>query len=467
MMRSHRMMRRRHAMHKRRLMHSRGVAPVVFIVGLLLSAVAVAGQETAAASLTLELAAELGVGADNQVAVLQRHLGDQLDDLGIAGYLDDMSLKLSGSVGGDLNTPLSTGGSAVLAAGVEIIPQLIVSGSLTATGSTATSPAGGADPLAGSVGLTLNPLADPTGRDRAELAAESTATDLAAAQASAAHRTVGSLIDAVSANMEFELFVLQQEIAIRSLADTQALYDRDRATDQQLDSAEDAVRTGAERIVRAELSQGRFHEVLTREISLAVDSIRIPTTGELNLESYVGAARDVLASASAIELAEGDVTVLHAALDVRAAQLDLESTHRFTPRLSVTASGGLPNWQYSVGAELTISPADWDGSAVRDAESDLAFAEQEYDYAIRIAEYDALAALNEVQFSLDDLEVARDDLADAEQDLAEAKFRFGRGDITQLALDQAGLAVTEAEHVVTAAMLSVVRRFMAIEYGRY
>ncbi|MCK4514984.1 MAG: TolC family protein [Spirochaetaceae bacterium] len=448
-------------------MRRRGVTAVVLAVGLLLSAVTVAGQETAAASLTLELAAELGVDADNQVVVLQRHLGDQLDDLGIAGYLDDISLKLSGSVGGDINTPVSTGGSAVLAAGVEIIPQLILSGSLTATASTVTSPAGGPDPLTGSVGLTLNPLADPTGRDRAELAAESTATDLAAAQASAAYRAVGSLIDAVSARMELELVVLQQEIAVRFLANTQALYDRDRSTDQQLASAEDAVRTGAERIVRAELSQGRAQEVLSREIGVAADSIRIPTVGELNLGSYVGAAAVVLECVSAGEIAEEDVAVLDAALDVRSARLDLESTHRFTPRLSITASGGLPDWQYSVGAELTVSPADWDGSAVRDAESDLAFAEQEHNYAIRIAEYDALAALNELQFSLDDLEVAEDDLADAEQDLAEAEFRFGRGDITQLALDQAGLTVTETEHDVTMAMLSAVRRFMAIEYGRY
>ncbi len=452
---------------RRMRMRTRGVVAIALAAGLLLSAVTVAGQETTAASLTLELAAELGVGADNQVVVLQRHLGDQLDDLGIAGYLDDISLTLGGSMGGDVNTTLFGSRSADLSADVAVIPQLTVSGKLTATGSTGTSPAGGPDPLTGSVGLTLNPLADPTGRDRAELAAESTATDLAAAQASAAYRAVGSLIDAVSARMELELLVLQQEIAVRSLANTQALYDRDRSTDQQLASAEDAVRTGAERIVRAELSQGRAQEVLAREIGVTAKSIRIPTAGELNLESYVGAAAVVLESVSAGEIAEEDVAVLDAALDVRSAQLDLESTHRFTPRLSITASGGLPDWQYSVGAELTVSPADWDGSAVRDAESDLAFAEQEYNYAIRIAEYDALAALNELQFSLDDLEVAEDDLADAEQDLAEAEFRFGRGDITQLALDQAGLTVTETEHDVTMAMLSAVRRFMAIEYGRY
>ena len=169
----------------------------------------------------------------------------------------------------------------------------------------------------------------------------------------------------------------------------------------------------------------------------------------------------------AAELAEGDVAVVRAVQDVRSAQVDLESTHRFTPRLSVTASGGLPDWQYSVGAELTVSPADWDGTAIRDAQSDLAFAEREYGYAVRIAEYDAISALNELRFSLDDLDVARDDLSDNQQGFAEAEFRFGRGDITQLALDQASLGVAEAEHDVTMAMLNVVRRLMAIEYGQY
>jgi len=455
------------------------LAALALGVGLLLTPVTVTGQETtarnegvsspeagAAVALSLELAAELAIVADNEVAILQRQLEDQLDDLGIAGYLDDISLKLSGSVSGDVNTPLSAG-PAVFAAVVEIIPQLIVSGSLTATGSTSETSGAGADPPWGTVGLTLNPFADPNGRDRAELAAESTAADLVAAQASAAYRAVGSLIDAVSAWMELELLVLQQEIAIRSLADTQALYDRDRATDQQLASAEDAVRTGSERIVRAELSLHRTEEVLARELGVTAESIRIPAAGELNLESYLGTAANVLESVSAVELAESDAAVVSAAQDLRSAQLDLQSTHRFTPRFSITASGGLPNWQYSVGAVLTVSPADWDGTAVRDAESDLEFAESERDYAIRVAEYDALAALNELQFSLNDVEVAGDDLADAEQDLTEAAFRFGRGDITQLALDHARLTVTEAEHGVTTAMLNVVRRFMAIEYGRY
>ncbi|MBU8913227.1 MAG: TolC family protein [Spirochaetales bacterium] len=454
---------------------SRGVmrgrpAAIVLAVGLLFSAAVVAGQDTTAgtaARLTLELAAELAVDADNQVAVLQRRLQDQLDDLGIAGYLDDISLKLTGSMGGDVNTPLSTSGSAVLSAGVEIIPQLVLAGSLSAIESTVDPPGGSVDPLSGSVGLTFNPFADPTGRDRAELAAESAAADLVATRAGAAYRAVGSLIDAVSSQMELELLLLQQEVAIRSLADTQALYDRDRATDQQLTSAEDAVRTGAERIVRAELSLDRAQEVLARDIGVAPESIQLPSAGELDPESFVGSAVNVLESVPATELAEGDVAVVRAVQDVRSAQLDLESTHRFTPHLSITASGGLPDWRYSVGAELTVSPADWDGTAVRDAESDLAFAEREYEYAVRIAEYDALSALNELQFSLDDLGVAQDDLSDSRQDLAEADFRFGRGDITQLALDQARLRVTETEHDVTTAMLNVVRRVMAIDYGQY
>jgi len=123
-------------MRSRRVTRSRGVTPGRLVLSrlaaaglavvLLLSATTVAGQEIpagAAAVLTLELAADLAVGADNQVAVLQRHLQDQLDDLGIAGYLDDISLKLTGSMGGDVNTPLSASGSAVLSAGLENRPS--------------------------------------------------------------------------------------------------------------------------------------------------------------------------------------------------------------------------------------------------------------------------------------------------------------------------------------------------------
>ncbi len=446
----------------------------------LLSPLTVAGQDSTAKpvvviSLTLELAAELAVGVDNQVAVLQRRLGDQLDDLGFGGNLDDISLKLSGSTGGDVVTALSMTGSATLSAEVEIIPQLTVSGNLGMTGSTAASSGGGPDPFSGSVGLTFLPLADPTGRDRAELAADSTATDLAEAQARAAYRATGSLIDAVSARMELELLVLQQEIALRSLANTQALYERDRATDQQLTAAEDAVKNGTERFTRAEVSLDRAQEVLAREIGVTAESIQIPRADGLDLKSVIDTAVTVMESTSATELAAGDAAVVRAAQDVRSAQLDLESTHRFTPRLSITASGGLlitgsgglPNWEYGVGAELTVSPADWDGSVIRDAESDLAFAESEYEFTLRIAGYDALAALNELQFSLTDLNGAGDDLADAQQDLAEAEFRLGRGDITQLALDQADLLVTEAEHDFTTAMLNVVRRVAAIEYRQY
>ncbi|MEE8440865.1 MAG: TolC family protein, partial [Spirochaetia bacterium] len=372
----------------------------------LLSPLTVAGQDSTAKpvvviSLTLELAAELAVGVDNQVAVLQRRLGDQLDDLGFGGNLDDISLKLNGSTGGDVVTALSMTGSATLSAEVEIIPQLTVSGNLGMTGSTAASSGGGPDPFSGSVGLTFLPLADPTGRDRAELAADSTATDLAEARARAAYRATGSLIDAVSARMELELLVLQQEIAIRSLANTQALYERDRATDQQLTAAEDAVKNGTERFTRAEVSLDRAQEVLAREIGVTAESIQIPRADGLDLKSVIDTAVTVMESTSATELAAGDAAVVRAAQDVRSAQLDLESTHRFTPRLSITASGGLlitgsgglPNWEYGVGAELTVSPADWDGSVIRDAESDLAFAESEYEFTLRIAGYDALAAL--------------------------------------------------------------------------
>ena len=446
---------------------TRRLAVVTLVAALMMSAVTVTAQEAIDGFLTPEHAAELAIKTDNQVALLQRKLQDQLADLGISGFLEDISVRLSGSLGGNADTAPSAAGSAALSAGIEIIPQLTLTGNIAASGSIAGTQADGPDPLSGSVGLSFNPLADPTGRDRDKLAAESTAVDLAYATGSAAYGAIGSLLDALNAQMELDLLVKQQDLAVRSLANTRALYDRDRANDQQLTSAEDAVRTGAERIVRAELSLDRAYEVVARDVGIPSEAIRIPAADELDLDPYVAGAAELAGSLSAAELAELDVAVFRAAQDVRSAQLDLESIHRFSPRVSISASGGLPNRQYSVGAELTVSPADWNGTAAEDARSDLAFAEREYDYALRLAEYDALAALNELQFSLDDLEVALGDLADARQDLAEAAFRFGRGDITQLSLDQTQLGVAEAEHEVTGAMLNVVRRLMAIDYGQY
>jgi outer membrane protein TolC len=452
---------------RRRRGAARGTALVALIIALLLSAIALPAQETITGPLTLELAAELAVATNNQIVVLQRKLQDQVDDLGFAGFLDDISLKLSGSAGGDAEAALSASGTAILSAGIDIIPQLTLTGNITATGATAEPQGGVSDPLSGSLGLTFNPLADPNGRDRDELAAESTAIDLADATGSAAYGAIGSLIDALLAQMELELLVVQQELAIRALTNTQALYDRNRATDQQLESAEDAVRSGAQRLVRAELAAERAKEVVARDTGIPAAALTIPPAAAVDLDSYVDDAAELAVSLSAVELAESDPALSRADLEVRSARLDLEATHKFTPKVSISATGGLPDWRYSLGAELTVSPADWDGTAVDDAGSDLASAERDYDYALRIAEYDAIAALNNLAFSLDDLEVAAATLADAGQDLTEATFRFGRGDLTQLSLDQTEQGVTEAEYEVTSAKLGVVRDFMAIEYGQY
>lgn len=479
---------------------------------LLLRAGALSAQEETIPGepLSFAAAAELAVGADSKVARLSRELQDQLDSLGWRGYLDAISLRLSGSVGGDIVRPWSglvatsaAEGSALLSARLDLDPRLAVTGTLGATGTyaadTEPDPAAGGgqetgrEGLSGSLQVTYAPFADRTAGDRTELLAESTSADLAEAIAAAAYRGITALIDAVSAAMETDLLTRRQEVEEWSLANTRALRAHDRATEDQLEAAQDAARAAAERVVRSELSAERSVEVLARTLGIPASTVSLPAIADLDTELIMGQAREFLAAAAtagapagsastaevrslAARLALRDASVVTAELQLRTAGLNVEAARRFAPQLSVTASAASPVWQpgaatqswsYKIGAEITLSPSQWDGSAVSDALEDLQAAQDDYAYAVRLAELDVLGGLNELKFALDSVEAERQDRASAEQDLVEAQFRYERGYITALALEQARLAVLSAKHELGTARLTVVGRMAGIDYGQW
>lgn len=433
---------------------------------------AAASSTPASVSLSLDDVAALSVAADREVAVLARELEEQLDDLGLSGYLDGMELTLGGSVSGDASTEPFAQASAELTAAVEIIPQLTVTGKLSANESAGEPPARSTpveetDPLSANLGISFSPLADSTGRDREELQAEKSALSLQDAERAAAFSGLTACLDLLSAGAALDIMELQLDVAERALLVTEALHERDRATDQDLDTAEDAFSDLDRQVVHGELAVERAREVLARLLALDTLTLYISGIDTGELEALAAAARNVLSAATTEDLAADDSAVATALLEVQLADLAVEAARRFNPRIGVNATGGLPDSQYEVGVTVSISPSDWDRSAVSEAEADLAYAETEYDYMLRLAELDADSALKELEFAIDDLDRSLDDLTDAEQDLTEAEFRYERGDITLLARDQAKLAVAEAEHAMFISQLEVARSLWAIEFRQY
>jgi outer membrane protein TolC len=435
----------------------------------------------AAGALALTGVTEQAVAADSQVRLLERTLSDQLEALGLRGYMDQITLRLSGGLSGSAERGMTADGSATLSANLDLLPQLTLTGTVSAADSwlgedTPAAPGAADEPAASaSLGLLLRPFADSTTTDREELAVKSTTLELENATLQAGYRAVMALVDAVAAEGEIDLLHEQQAVNETALANITALYERDRATDEQLHAAEATVREGARRIARTEIDAARARESLAELLDLSAATIPVPAAGALGLDGLLARAEELAAAGAGAdsgattvaELAVADPGFRRAALEVEGAALDAEAAYRFSPDLVVSASAGVPNWQYAVNIDLTLSPAQWDGNAVTEAALDLADAEDAQAYALRLAELSVTAAIHELGYALVDVQVANDDLSDAEQDLVEAQFRFERGDITALALAQAKLAVLAARNGLFSAELEVVRQLAVIDYRQW
>jgi outer membrane protein TolC len=407
--------------------------------------------------------------SDTSITVLERQLRDQLIDLGLKGYLDEISVQLNGSVRGDgdpdTDTEPTYSGTAELSASLEIIPQLVLEGSITATETSAEAIGPEPDPVTASLGLTLAPLADPTTRRRKVLAAETSRVELAAARNTVAYQTAVSLVDAVLAEAKLELLRSQLELADRALLDAETLHERDRTTDRELQSARASVWNAREMVVRAEFACDRTREVLARTLNMHADQLELPSLEMLQLDSYLPRASELLETVVPQELAVRYSSVANAEFDIERARLDLRSVHLFHPQIAVTATGGAPDWTYDVGLSVTLSPSQWDSHVAADARTDLERAMSEYEYATRLAEIDAASALSEVRLAMSNVSYAEEDLKLAEQDLAEAGVRLERGAIGDLDRDRVAHDAAMAEYDLYSEKADLLRQVLAVEYA--
>lgn len=432
---------------------------------------AVAQDGPAATPLTIETAASLAVASSSSVRSLEISLADQLEDLGIMGYLDGIRLSLGGSLGGspfdeNPDTDLTYGSNARLSANLEIIPQLSLSGTLSAN-LLHDGPVAAQDILTADLGLTLSPLADPTGRDQEIIAVDQATIDLSAAIDSASFTAISRLLDAIAAERATELDSQQAAVAEQDLANSQALYERDRISEDQLEASERELRSARQDLLRSELSSDRATASLAQAVGLPVDGVPVVRADAIGFEEVTEAAISFVETADVSEMAEAASGPQLSLLDVRRAELHQQSALVFSPELTVSASAGLPDRTYSLSAEISVSPSDFDFDARKDAEADLADAERAYEYAVLESIFGAQSALMDLEFALEDLDDAAYALGQAQQDLDEATFFSERGEITELEFQQVELDLALAEYNLVAAQISVAKNWYAIEFRQY
>ena len=437
---------------------------------LLATALVVATSAAAAPAdapiLDVETVAELATERAASLVALQRTVDDAAAALGWRPYRDDLSLSLTGSLTTSDFSSLESSGSAVLAASIDVLPQLTVTGEIAGRLEDPEPPQG-PEPLAASLGLTLEPLADAGGTERNRIALERAELALRAEARTLSHAAIAKLLDALIARDELALAEEALAIARMSLASAEALAERDRATADQLERARDSLRAARQSRDRKELAASRAAWSLAAAIGLPESAFALPAWDELALGAAV---EDIRVRGTALEaerLAEQTHTVRAAAIDLHAAEVELAATRRFTPELSAGADVELPGPTYSLSLGFTVRPSDWDGSAKAQAAEDVRFAEIDLETARTATEYAARSALLELDLALEDLDAAAHDRALAEQALAEARFRFGRGGVTRLAVARAELALEKAAAARDAARATVVARWYEIDLVQF
>lgn len=450
-------------------MHHRYLLAAAFVVAA--ATAALPAQQTT--TIDLESVVALATANDASLVDLERRVEDAAEALGWGPYRDDLSLSLSGSLGGDALSALTAGGTATLGASVDVLPQLMLSGQLA--GEVASTEGAPADPFTGSLGMTLKPLADAQRDERDTIAYERAKLALEAGVRSVAFTAVTRLVDAVAARQGLAIAEADVELAERKLASLEALAERDRATREEVEAARDALRAARQARGRDALAAERARWSLAEAVGLTPEAIALPGWDELDLAASVVGIRRAADGLSADALADASQTVRSAALDVESARVELAAARRFTPELTAGAETRFPlepnapkqQPRYSLSLDFTVRPSDWDGSARAEAEEDLVFAERALEVARSNVGYDARSALLELEFAVEDLDAALHDLELAGQRLAEAAFRFERGDVTRLTLDTAELEVTKAHATVDLARAEVVRRWYAIDLEQF
>lgn len=425
-------------------------------------------QSEAASPLTLESVTRLAVREDSRIVELERSVADARDALEWPGQADDVALSLTGGIAGATLTELSsTAASATLGAGMELLPQLSVSGSLAATYNDPATPQS-PEPLSASVELTLRPFADAQGRNRDRIALERAQVNLAERGRAVALQAVDALLNAVEAEHALELAVRDVDVTRAEYTAIAALAERDRASREEVEAAADARRAAAQSAARRRLASERAQWELARLTGLGSGELPVPGWDALELGRLVDRARRADPEVEAFARRTADT--LLAELTLESARVEFAGTYVFTPELSATAGVSLSSAGdsltgpgYSLGVSVVARASDWDGQARRRREEDIALAEQTLDSTIRAQEYALRAALLELSIAIEDLAAAEHDAELAHTALAETRFRYDRGEVSPPALHRRKLIVDEAEYNVHLARATVARRWYTVD----
>ncbi|TVQ24377.1 MAG: TolC family protein [Spirochaetaceae bacterium] len=429
-------------------------------IAFALTAVVAGSQEPDV--LTIEAVVHRAVAVDRTLMSLERRAAEQADALGIGRYRDALRLTLTGSLSGRLPDAPSYGGSGTLSAEVAILPQLSVTGAIVSR-----LPADGlqgrpSDPVTGEVGVRFTPLADAGGRSRDELALAETERRLIETARRTAYTAASRLLSAVAAHAEVPLARERAAIADARLEQTRLLSARELATSVEVANAENAVRSAANAVARAQLDAARALDSLAQLLQIAIAPAELPSWERLDLERRVADAARERAGASAEALAAEAPGAVAAEFALASARLTEMHTRVFTPQLTLSGSFGIPASTYSAEARFSVSAADFDRGRKEAAVEATETASIALDNAQRTARFAIDQALLDYDIATRAVDAAVRSQALAEQELARVRFRNERGEATRLALRDAERVVSEAIVAVESSRAAALRAWLAV-----
>ncbi|MFW5689238.1 MAG: TolC family protein [Spirochaetota bacterium] len=439
--------------------HARFVLAVVLLACGTFNTLA---QEPPTGARSLEEVVRLAVAHDAELLRLRRTVDDALEKLGWPGQTDDVTLRVDGTLFGNDFASMGTDAGASLSAGLQILPQLGISGTLAANYDEPQTPQS-PDPLVASVQLTLRPLADTHGRARDELALERAQAALAERARAVSLEAIRALFDLLEAEDALVIGGLDVEIAAHRETTTRALAARGRATDDEVRAAADEHRLARQGRSRRRLAAEQARWFLGARTGVPAEAFTPPDWEALELGEAVRRIAAASEETDVDQLAPAAHRVLIAGFDLRAAGIEAAATLPFAPQIAATAGVSYPGPGYSLGFSLSARLSDLDSAAARRANEDVRLAELALDSATNAAEYAARAALLDLEIALENARVATRDVALAEVDLTEAEFRLARGDVTEITVARAQRDLEHARSVERTAQGAVVKAWYRVD----
>ncbi len=420
--------------------------------------------------------ASLAIQSSSAIVTLQRNLEDAMEAIGWEAYRDDLGIALSGAVSGTSIDSISTSAGASVGFDIDLIPQLRLTSDLGATFRDPV-PSAGYDIIDGTVGIEFTPLADTSGNERDELEVAIAEYAISNEIREQSFSAIVQLFDAVRAASQIALLESDLDLAERHQMSVIALRDRDRATDAQVEAANDAVRTADQARRRGAFDLTLELNTLGTELGVPVVADQLPALKELGLADAVTMAEGVTNTLDEELLVLESDSVMEAWFALSGELVDTDDARVFDPSaFSLTASVGSSLTQASEGAspeitdplfslsfQLSMNGSNFDHERVTRAEEDVAQAELALDAATRAASLALQSALLDLEIAVENASAEERDVTIAEQDLREAEFLLGRGELTQLAYDETAVALEAARLERDLSRLAVVQQLYLIE----